>query len=402
MVRSLRPALRKCQLIPDPVSDAGREASLLLQARPSARLQLAAMNLLLGKTEDELMDYARGLGEAPFRGRQLYQAIYQRRIPDFDQLTELAKSLREKLRAQAAITATQVEHVFHSGDGTRRYLLRLGDGKEVEAVFIPEAHRDTICISCQVGCAVGCKFCLTAQLGIKRNMTAGEIISQVIIVLNDVYGAGQAPPHGTNLVFMGMGESFLNYHEVTKSIRLLADEKGLNISPKRITVSTSGIVPKIYAFAQEPVRARLAISLSATTDEQRTRLIPLNQKYSLAELMKACREYPLREREKLTFEYVMLDGVNDTDDDAHRLVKLMTENHLNAMVNLIPHNPAPELPYRASPMNRILRFQKILTDGGVKAFIRTPRGQDISAACGQLAARQEAGQVTRTEVQFRS
>jgi 23S rRNA (adenine2503-C2)-methyltransferase len=349
------------------------------------------MDLLLGKTEDELIDYVRETGEAPFRGKQLYQAIYQRRATEFAQITELSKSLREKLSAQAAITATQVEHVFHSSDGTRRYLLRLGDGKEVEAVFIPEEHRDTICISCQVGCAVGCKFCMTAQLGIKRNMTAGEIISQVISVLNDVYGAGQEPPHGTNLVFMGMGESFLNYHEVTTAIRILADEKGLNINPKRVTVSTSGIVPKIYAFAQEPVRARLAISLSATTDEQRTRLIPLNQKYSLTELMKACREYPLREREKLTFEYVLLDGINDTDDDARRLVKLITENRLNAMVNLIPHNPAPELPYRASPMNRILRFQKILTDGGVKAFIRTPRGQDISAACGQLAARQPAG-----------
>lgn len=349
------------------------------------------MNYLLGKTESELMAYAEGGGEAPFRGRQLYQAIYQRRVTDFAQITELAKPLRERLRAETVITETVIARVFTSTDGTRRYLLRLGDGCEIESVFIPEAQRDTICISCQVGCAVGCKFCMTAQLGIKRNMTAGEIISQVILVLNDVYGQRSTLPHGTNLVFMGMGESFLNYDEVIRSIRIMTDAKGLGIHPKRITVSTSGLVPKIYAFAQEPVRARLAISLSATTDEQRTQLIPLNKRYPLAELMQACRDYPLREREKLTFEYVMLAGVNDTDDDARRLVQLIQDYHLTVMVNLIPHNPAPELPYASSPMERILCFQQILQAGGGKAFIRTPRGQDISAACGQLAARQKAG-----------
>ncbi len=348
------------------------------------------MELLLGKTESELIEYARTSDEAAFRGKQLYRAIYARRLLDFALITELSKALREKLSAQSAITATQIANVFHSTDGTRRYLLGLGDGKEVEAVFIPEENRDTICLSCQVGCAVGCTFCMTAQLGIKRNMTAGEIISQVIIVLNDVYGVAGELPHGTNLVFMGMGESFLNYDEVTRAIRIMADEKGLKINPKRVTVSTSGIVPKINAFAQEPVRARLAISLSATTDEQRTALMPLNKRYGLDELMQACRDYPLRERERLTFEYVMLDGVNDSDEDARRLVKLIHGNGINAKVNLIPHNPAPELPYKASPMERILKFQQTLTDSGVPAFIRRPRGQDISAACGQLAARQKA------------
>jgi 23S rRNA (adenine2503-C2)-methyltransferase len=342
---------------------------------------------LLGKTESELMEFVSQQGEAAYRGRQLYSALYQRRVLSFDQITEFSKALREKLALCAVITETQIANVFHSTDGTRRFLLRLGDGREVESVFIPEAHRDTICISCQVGCAVGCTFCLTAQLGIQRNMTAGEILSQITIVLNDVYGAGHTPPHGTNIVFMGMGESFLNYDEVVKAIRLMADKKGLGISPKRVTVSTSGIVPKIYAFAQEPVRPRLAISLSATTDEQRTELIPINRRYKLDELLKACQEYPLRDREKLTFEYVMLDGVNDTDEDARRLVKLARDYKLTVMVNLIPHNPAPELSFQASPMPRILSFQRILNESGVKAFIRTPRGQDISAACGQLAAR---------------
>jgi 23S rRNA (adenine2503-C2)-methyltransferase len=351
-------------------------------------LEFIGMELLLGKTEDELTEFARSLGEAPYRGKQIYQAIYDRRVPDLGQMTDLSKGLRDKLNSIARVTETQIVNVFHSTDGTRRYLLRLGDGREAEAVFMPEERRDTICLSCQVGCAVGCGFCMTAQLGVKRNMTAGEIISQVVIGLNEVYGAGKRSPHGTNLVFMGMGEAFLNYHEVMKAIRIMADEKGLGISPKRMTVSTSGIIPRIYDFAREPVRPHLAISLSATTQEQRTELIPINSKYTLEELMKACREYPLDERERLTFEYVMLDGVNDSDEDARRLVKLL--NGVRAKVNLIPHNPAPELPYRSSPMERILGFQKILVDRGLPAFIRRPRGLDISAACGQLAARHQA------------
>lgn len=346
------------------------------------------MESLLGKTENELVEFAKAIGEAPFRGKQIYQAIYARRAMDIAGVTELSKDLREKLNSIARVTETHIVNAFFSADGTRRYLLQLGDGREVEAVFMPEERRDTICISCQVGCAVGCGFCMTAQLGVKRSMTAGEIISQVVIVLNEVYGVGVEPPHGTNLVFMGMGEAFLNYNEVMKSIRIMADEKGMGISPKRVTVSTSGIIPRIYDFAREPFRPRLAISLSATTEEQRTRLMPINSKYTLAELMKACREYPLGERERLTFEYVMLDGVNDSDEDARRLVKLL--NGIRAKVNLIPHNPAPELPYRASPMERILSFQKILVDKDVPAFIRRPRGQDISAACGQLAARRQA------------
>ncbi|MGH9801986.1 MAG: 23S rRNA (adenine(2503)-C(2))-methyltransferase RlmN [Blastocatellia bacterium] len=345
------------------------------------------MTNLLGKTEDELIEFARQLGEAPFRGKQLYRWIYARRALDFAEMTDLSKPLREKLSQSATVAETTIERVFYSEDGTRRYLLRLGDGREAEAVFMPEERRDTICISCQVGCAVGCKFCMTAQLGLKRNMTAGEIISQVVIVLNEVYGIGAETPHGTNLVFMGMGESFLNYSEVMRSIRVMSDQEGLGISPKRVTVSTSGIVPRIYDFANEAVRPHLAISLSSTTEEQRNDLMPINRKYTLAELMKACREYPLDERERLTFEYVMLAEVNDSDEDARRLVKLL--NGIRAKVNLIPHNPAPELPYQASTMPRILAFQKILTDKDVPAFIRRPRGQDISAACGQLAARHQ-------------
>jgi 23S rRNA (adenine2503-C2)-methyltransferase len=216
-------------------------------------------------------------------------------------------------------------------------------------------------------------------------MTAGEIVSQVVIVLNQVYGAGAEPPHRTNIVMMGMGEPLLNYENVMKAMRLLADEAGLRIGPKRVTLSTAGIVPRIYDLAREEVRPRLAVSLTAPTDELRDRLFPINRKYPLAELMKACRAYPLGERERLTFEYVMLDGVNDSDRHARELVRLLAG--LRAKVNLIPHNPAPELPYLSSPMERILAFESVLIAAGVPSFIRRPRGRDISAACGQLAAR---------------
>lgn len=360
------------------------EATSLQPFDPRATISLK-MEPLVGKTEEDLIDFVTSLDEAPFRGKQLYRAIYGNRILNIDSITELSASLRERLASLGRITDIEITHVFRSEDGTRRYLLRLEDGKEIEAVFIPEQRRDTICISCQVGCAVGCTFCMTAQLPERRNMTAGEIVAQVMIVLNEVYGAGNSLPHGINLVFMGMGESFLNYREVMKSVRLMADPKGLAISPKRMTLSTSGIIPKISDLAKETVRPHLAVSLSATTDELRNELVPINRKYPIDELLKACRDFPLGERERLTFEYVMLDGINDSDADAVRLAKLL--RGIKAKVNLIPHNPAPELPYHSSPPDRIASFQKILIDKGVPAFIRKPRGQDISAACGQLAAR---------------
>lgn len=344
--------------------------------------------MLLGMSESELIAFAAQQGEPAFRGRQLHRAIYERRILDYEGMTDLPGRLRQRLAASIPVTATTVSRVFTALDGTRRYLLRLGDGREAEAVFMPEERRDTICISCQVGCAVGCSFCMTAQLGLKRNMSAGEIISQVLLVLNDVYGAGTPPPHGTNLVYMGMGESFLNYDEVMRSIRVMADENGVAIGPRRITVSTSGIVPRIDDFGREPVRPHLAISLSGTTNEQREALMPINRKYPLEELLAACRRFPLDDRERLTFEYVCLAGVNDSLEDARRLVRLL--NGIRAKVNLIPHNPAPELPYRASSIEQILAFQRVLVERDLPAFIRRPRGQEISAACGQLAARPEA------------
>jgi len=344
---------------------------------------------LLGLTQNELRDYFVGLGEKPYRARQLYDAINRRRITLLDALTDLPKTLRRILEDKTIVTQTQIQSVFTSSDGTRRLLLKLGDNSEVESVFMPEAHRDTICISSQVGCPLACSFCMTGVIGLRRNMTAGEIISQVVITLNQVYGEGVQVPHRTNIVMMGMGEPLLNYDSVMKAVRLLADKAGPAISPRHVTLSTAGIVPRIYDLAKEEIRPRLAISLTAPTDELRNQLFPINRKYPLADLIEACRSYPLGDRERLTFEYVMLDKVNDSDRYARELVRLLSGTR--AKVNLIPHNPAPELPYASSPMDRIIAFQKILTEAGLPSFIRRPRGRDISAACGQLAARHQAG-----------
>jgi len=343
---------------------------------------------LLGLALDEVTNFMVSLGEKPYRARQVYDAMARRRTTSFDTMTELPKTLRRILEEHSIITRTQIQSVFDSSDGTRRYLLTLNDGSEMESVFMPEERRDTICISSQVGCPLACTFCMTGVLGLKRNLSAGEIVSQVILVLNQVYGEGVEVPHRTNIVMMGMGEPLLNYDQVMKAVRFLLDPKGLAIAPRGLTLSTAGIVPRIYDLAREEIRPRLAISLTATNDELRNQLFPINRKYPLEELIKACRSYPLGERERLTFEYVMLDGINDSDANARELVRLLSG--IRAKVNLIPHNPAPELPYASSPMERIQEFQKILTERGLPSFIRRPRGQDISAACGQLAARHQA------------
>jgi 23S rRNA (adenine2503-C2)-methyltransferase len=350
---------------------------------------------LLGLSRDELHLFMVSLGEKPYRARQLYDAVNRRRAISFDAMTALPKTLRRLLEGRAVVTNARVEQVFTSSDGTRRFLLKLADGLEIESVFIPEAHRDTICISSQVGCPLACDFCMTGFIGLKRNMTASEIVSQVALVLNEVYGVGVQPPRGTNIVIMGMGEPLLNYDNVMKSIKLFADADGFAIAPRRVTLSTAGIVPRIYDLAREEVRPRLAVSLTAPDDELRNRLFPINRKYPLAELIEACRRYPLGDRERLTFEYVMLDGINDDRHHARQLVRLLSG--IRAKVNLIPHNPAPELPYRSSPMSRIIEFQSVLTAAGLPSFIREPRGQDISAACGQLAARHQPSPVVELD-----
>jgi 23S rRNA (adenine2503-C2)-methyltransferase len=348
---------------------------------------------LLGKSKDELRAFCAALGEPAFRGAQIYHALYSERKFDVAQITNLPAALRERLAKEARITLPEVKQRFASADGSVRYLCALTASEEqtaepasVEAVFMPSEGRQTICVSTQAGCAVDCHFCLTAQLGLIRNLTAGEILSQVLLPLEE-HEAQLAPQ--TNIVLMGQGEPLLNFEPVMAAVRIMMDPGGLGISPKHVTLSTSGIVPGIEGLARETVRPKLAISLNASNDEQRDVLMPINKKYPLSALMNACKEYPLRTWEHLTFEYVMLGGLNDAAEDARRVVRLLAPLK-SVKVNLIPWNPG-ELPYRESPPERIEEFRRILVERGVPAFVRYSRGRDVMAACGQLALLQIDG-----------
>jgi 23S rRNA (adenine2503-C2)-methyltransferase len=335
---------------------------------------------LLGLSLQELEEFAVNSGQPRYRGRQLYHGMYVRRVRDLSPLTDLSSDFRESLANHHGIIYPQVEREFASRDGAVRYLLRLTDGNRIETVYMPEEDRTTLCLSSQVGCALDCKFCFTALLGAKRNLTAGEIIGQVLAV---VTGQNVARGARLNLVFMGMGEPLLNLAQVLKAIEILADPKGVGITLRHIAVSTVGILPRIEELAIAPMRPKLAISLNASNDEQRSALMPINKKYPLADLLRVCGAYPLRSWEHLMFEYVLLAGFNDADDDARRVADLLGD--LRARVNLIPYNSGPQLPFRAPSFERAVAFQKILTDRRIPTFIRISRGQDISAACGQLS-----------------
>ena len=336
------------------------------------------MRELIGLDVKELEELL-GPGEPPYRARQLYDALYRRRVGDPAEATDLPAALRRRLAEETVLGLPEVRERYESADGTRRYLLETGEAGAVEAVFMPEEGRDTLCISTQIGCPAGCKFCLTALLGLERNLTAGEIVGQVLVLIRD---NGLDPrSRRLNLVLMGQGEPLLNLPNVLKAVRILADPRGVGISERRMTLSTVGIVPKIAELAEAPVRPKLAVSLNASTQEQRAELIPIARKYPLESLVEACRRYPLRPWEKLTFEYVLLKGVNDSDADARRVVKLLA--HLNCKVNLIPWNPGPELPFETPEPERVAAFQAILRRS-FPTFIRKPRGRDIFAACGQL------------------
>src|SRR5215218_4527074 len=346
---------------------------------------------LTGMTCEELERFAGGMGEPAYRGRQLFGALQRRRLRTFDEMTDLPKDFRARLAEVARAATLKVESQYLSEDGTRRYLMKTHDNLPVETVFIPEERRDTICFSSQSGCPLQCSFCLTAKLGLLRTLTAGEMVEQIIIALNDAYGVGSPTPRGTNLVAMGAGEPFLAFDPLMKALGVMADPDGLFIVPNRVTVSTAGVVPKIKELAHVSERPHLAISLSAPTDELRDRLMPINKRWPLAELLAACKEFEesLKPGERFTFEYVLLDGVNDTDEHARQLANLLNRHQLRAKVNLIPHNPAEELPYRPSTPERVEAFKATLESKGVHAYVRRPRGRDIYAACGQLAARRE-------------
>lgn len=348
---------------------------------------------LTGLSRTELIDLAAELGEPRYRADQLVTGLRKHRLRSFSDITDLPARLRDRLSRVASAESVKTLSRFDSTDGTRRYLMETAAGYPVEAVYIPISGRDTICFSSQSGCPLKCDFCLTASMGLLGNLSAGEIIEQIIIVLNDVYGERSETPHGTNLVAMGAGEPFLNFENLMKAVDILGEEKGLFIVPKRITVSTAGIVPRILDLAKIRRRPNLAVSLSAPNDELRDRLMPINRRWNLSELTSAVREYQstIVRGESLTLEYVLLDGVNDSAALAGELAELVVSNGLDKVkVNLIPHNPADGLRYGPSNAKRIEAFREILLEKGIATFQRTPRGRDIFAACGQLAAKKGA------------
>ena len=355
---------------------------------------------VLGLDRSELASLVDTLGEPAYRASQLLDAVYRQWVDSLEQISTLPQPLRAKLAEKGtSIGFPRVERRFVSQDGTVRYLMALADGQTVETVWMPEGDggesgdgaddsedasvargwgRATICVSSQVGCAVDCQFCLTALLGVKRNLTAGEIVGQVLAVLKD---QKVSPQHDRiNLVFMGMGEPFLNYDNFIKGVRLLVQEVGL--AESRMTVSTAGIVPRISEFGREAIRPRLAISLNASNDTLRTQLMPLNKKWNLGMLIAAAREFPLRNRERMTFEYVLLQNVNDLPENAREVVDLI--RGIRARVNLIALNPGPGINFETPADESVAAFQKILREAGILTFVRRPRGRDIFAACGQL------------------
>ena len=326
----------------------------------------------------ELEEALARLGRPRFHARQIFQWVYKRGITDFAQMSDLGRDLRAGLAAACTISTPVVERRERSADGTTKFLLRLADDKHIEAVYIPDTPAQTFCISTQVGCAMKCAFCLTGKMGIDRNLTAGEIAGQVRVLAREL---GMLDTR-FNIVLMGMGEPLHNYEATMKGLRILADEHGYAMSGRRMTLSTVGVLPALERLATEPMMPNLAISLHATTEEQRDMLVPVNRKYGLKELLDACRRFPLKRRDRITFEYVMLQDVNDTPEDARRLVRLL--HGIRGKVNLLPLNEAAGIPFDRPADDRVNRFARILADHGVTVSVRKSRGRDIRAACGQL------------------
>ena len=333
------------------------------------------MGCLLGMDENDLRETL-GPSVPAFRSKQLYDALYRQRVASIDDVT----ALPIELRSGHQLGSLEATETYTSSDGTTRYLLRLPeDGRTVETVLMPDPNRSTLCISSQVGCPVDCQFCLTAKMGLERNLTAGEIVGQVLYVCSK-HGLDPRSQH-VNIVMMGMGEPLLNLKNVLKATKIICDDKGVGFSPRRITISTAGIIPKIFELGKSEIRPKLAISLNASTEEQRIAIMPITRKYHLADLIVACREFPLRPREHITFEYVLLGGVNDTDADARRVTKLLA--NIRAKVNLIALNPGPGIPFAMPTEERVASFHAIVMEK-IPCFVRKPRGRDIYAACGQL------------------
>jgi 23S rRNA (adenine2503-C2)-methyltransferase len=357
----------------------------------SERQPAPAMDNIKDLTLEGLAAWLKSQGEPPFRARQVFQWLYQRQVRSFDEMSNVSKPLRQLLAERFTIGGFDVDTMAASEDGSRKFAFRLADGKRIESVLMPNATHYTLCLSTQVGCAMGCDFCMTARMGLERNLTAGEIVQQVVECAR-VIEDGKIL---RNLVFMGMGEPFHNYDNLVQALDILGEDLGFGFSWRRMTVSTSGLVPAIRRFAKDKTRAMLAVSLNGARDEVRSRLMPVNKRWNIAALMEACREFPSDSRYRLTFEYVLIAGVTDAIADAKKLVKLL--HGMKCKVNLIPYNAGPDSPYQAPAMGHVRAFQEELLNRGILATVRISKGQDIAAACGQLitelerAPRQAAG-----------
>lgn len=352
---------------------------------------------LAGLELKELETYVQSLGHKKFHARQIYEWIWKRGVTDFDEMTNLSRELRTALAEQAVVSLPEVIRHDVSEDGTQKFVLRLADGRQIESVFIPDTPKQTFCVSTQVGCAMGCAFCLTGKMGLVRHLTPAEITGQVRLLAR----ATNLLDKSFNIVLMGMGEPLQNYDATMKSLRMLNQKEGFDMHPKRVTLSTVGLVPMMDKLAQEELMPNLAVSLHAATEEQRRAIVPPTKKYSLHDVIKACERFPLSKRRRIMFEYVMLKGVNDSDEDARKLVKVLSG--VKAKVNLLPLNAAPGIPFERPSDERVNAFAKILADRGMMVSVRKSRGRDIKAACGQLivegqSAKKTAGQRLAAEL----
>ncbi|SLN28826.1 Dual-specificity RNA methyltransferase RlmN [Pseudoruegeria aquimaris] len=365
---------------------------------------------LVGLTREQLRETLIEAGtpekQAKMRVGQVWQWIYQKGVQEFSEMTNLAKPYRAMLEENFVIARPELVRKLVSEDGTRKYLVRIAGGHEVEIVYIPEEDRGTLCVSSQVGCTLTCSFCHTGTQKLVRNLTAGEIVGQVLLVRDDL---GEWPEPGrnpknetrllSNIVLMGMGEPLYNFENVRDAMKIAMDPEGISLSRRRITLSTSGVVPEIARTAEE-IGCQLAISFHATTDEVRDVLVPINKRWNIEQLMQALASYPKASNsERITFEYVMLKDVNDSDEDAHRLIKLIKDYNVPAKINLIPFNEWPGAPYQRSSNNRIRAFANIIYQAGYATPIRTPRGEDIMAACGQLKSETERARKSRKQIE---
>ncbi|HVP76933.1 MAG TPA: 23S rRNA (adenine(2503)-C(2))-methyltransferase RlmN [Thermodesulfobacteriota bacterium] len=326
----------------------------------------------------ELLEFLAPFGKERYRSVQILRWLYQQGVESFDQMTNLSKRLRQEIGRVSFISVLRPLCIEQAADGTKKFLFELEDGNQIETVLIPDKTRLTLCVSTQVGCALGCRFCLTGKAGWKRDLTVSEILNQILAVRRMLHGEKAI----TNIVLMGMGEPLANYANTLKATTLMAHPDALKFSSRRITLSTVGLLPELEALAKEKPPFRLAISLNASNEETRTYLMPVNRRYPLHKLLALCRKFPLRPRIRITFEYVLVDGVNDSSVDAKRLLRIL--RGIPSKINLIPLNEDPETPFKKPSEERVRRFQEILMEGGLTAIVRNSKGTEISAACGQL------------------